>query len=68
MTTAVETLPTPADFDDSVIHYFCGCDPDRGLCGADLTGVEETETVEPEQLCIVCHHLYRRQAHVCQPA
>jgi hypothetical protein len=52
-------VPRQGDDDwDEVNHYFCSCEPDLGLCGADLTGFEEPvdDPVEPDD-CIVCLEL-----------
>ena len=40
-----------ASRDAGILHYYCECDPDRALCGLDITDFPETEH-EPE--CVVC--------------
>ena len=54
----VETLPRPSEVDntsDDWDHLFCECDPDVGLCGADLSGyAEAVDGVPPEHACPLC--------------
>lgn len=57
----VELLPIPVDsdsgFGDDLDHYYCECDENLALCGADLTDWPEGEAETPENECVVCAHL-----------
>jgi hypothetical protein len=54
------TTPTPAPAQpgtttgDNLDHWWC-CDPDRALCGADLTDATEDDSIDPN--CVVCEDL-----------
>lgn len=37
------------------VHWYC-CDPDRALCGVDLTGTPEVSTAVAVD-CLNCHYL-----------
>lgn len=39
---------------DNLDHWWC-CDPDRALCGADLTGADDNDDIDPD--CVVCEDL-----------
>ncbi|MET7900624.1 hypothetical protein [Streptomyces sp. NPDC005336] len=61
-----EALPAPAGVtradDDELDHVYC-CDPDRALCGADLSDVAEIVDDwdnEDVDVCVVCVDLERR--------
>lgn len=63
---SVETAPQPVaetvDDGDGLRHDIC-CDPNRGLCGADMsTGlwVDGYDADSPEN-CIVCEELWKTQ-------
>lgn len=54
--TAPELAPAPPTVGD-FCHLYC-CDPDRGLCGADLRGlVDFGDNDSPEPYCVVCEDL-----------
>ncbi len=42
--------------DDGLLHLAC-CNPDKALCGADLTGVEITDQPPGPDDCVVCRDL-----------
>lgn len=48
--------------DDSLDHYYCECDPDLALCGADLTAVDESLD---GQMCVVCEDLEAIECQTC---
>jgi hypothetical protein len=50
--------------DDLLDHIWC-CDPDRALCGADLSGVEEVDSIRPDRACVVCLDIDRQPGPVC---
>lgn len=63
-------LPRPAvsgTKDDDWVHLFCDHDPDRALCGEDLTGVEEISagTLTLEHDCPLCVVLVKAYAGIC---
>jgi hypothetical protein len=63
-----DALPGPADTgtgDDDWTHYFCDCDPDVGMCGADLTGLEELDEDDGSPDCELCVVLLEATAGVC---
>ncbi len=37
-------------------HVYCCCDPDRALCGLDISAYTVQEVAD-EDLCVVCCHL-----------
>ena len=50
--------------DDDLKHIYCGCDEDRGLCGADVTGAPVIGAWSPDpDTCVVCLDLDPR--HQC---
>ncbi|WP_433225542.1 hypothetical protein [Actinomadura formosensis] len=51
-----DTAP-PGRGDDDVEHLYC-CDPDRSLCGLDISGHEDhTDEPESEEVCPWCKAL-----------
>lgn len=61
--------PTAGDtgMDDELDHIYC-CDPDRALCGRDISGVEEEECEEwscDDHPCVVCEDLEGRPCERC---
>ncbi|WP_394436257.1 hypothetical protein [Streptomyces sp. SGAir0957] len=47
------TAPSPSaatSVGDEITHLYC-CDPNRAICGVDLTGVPE---VDEDENCVVC--------------
>lgn len=67
--TAVSPAPDLADTstdDDDLNHYFCSCSPYKGLCGADLTGLDIIDLDEGiEHDCIVCVHMEEQACERC---
>ncbi len=58
MTTDTVTSPQEHDTDhdlDELVHTVC-CDPDRALCGEDMSDGEDSDVDMPD--CVVCHDLY----------
>lgn len=57
--TAELTLPKSSSTDngyDSLLHYVCMiCNPDRSLCGTDLTDADWCD--EDDGSCVVCDEL-----------
>lgn len=58
--TAV-TLPQPAPpmgpTDEDVIHLWC-CDPDRSLCGIELTDDVTGDVPPGDEICVVCRVIH----------
>ena len=53
--TCLELSPVDAPTDsDELVHLFCFCNPDVGLCGADLTGAEFCAPGSGGPECVVC--------------
>lgn len=49
--------PNTGDSQPEPYHYFC-CDPNKALCGEDLTEDPEIEyDANKHQLCVVCDDL-----------
>jgi hypothetical protein len=46
--------------DDETLDHLVCCDPDRALCGADVSGYEWAEDVEEPEDCVVCIDLRPR--------
>ena len=54
-------MPAPTDIDtgmdDELDHWYC-CDPDRSLCGRDISDLEECEEWScDDHPCVVCEDL-----------
>lgn len=70
MTTspALNTEPsttTNNDDDGDILHYYC-CNPDRAVCGKDLTGTEDVDEIrDDDQLCVVCEELFEVPCKRC---
>lgn len=69
---ATEPLTLPAESsagDDDLTHVFCRCDPDTGLCGADIAthpmNYEDWDPDEEPDLCIVCADLLDAPCERC---
>lgn len=58
MTLHLSEQPTHSDTsnDDGLVHTFC-CDPDRALCGKDVSGEPVTACIESPDDCVVCEDL-----------
>lgn len=64
---STETLPRPVDMgtsDDDPAHYYCRCTPDVGICGADLTGLEEADDDDGPE-CVLCVVLLEASDGLC---
>lgn len=64
--TCPATTPGDGDDDDNLAHFFC-CDPNRALCGSDLTRAEwdfDLTDDDPEA-CVVCVDLSRVKHRKC---
>ncbi|MBL1101717.1 hypothetical protein [Streptomyces coffeae] len=67
---STKDLPAPASRltagDDELDHIYC-CDPNRGLCGADLSDVTDIvgDWDDENDPCIVCADLERVGARCC---
>lgn len=53
------------DDEDDLTHLFCSCNPNRALCGTDLTEGEMVESVSPPEKCIVCVHMDYEPCPLC---
>jgi Zn finger protein HypA/HybF involved in hydrogenase expression len=42
---------------DDLDHWFCACNRDVALCGADIAGQPESEPVFTDDDCVVCDDL-----------
>jgi hypothetical protein len=66
--TATETeISAPAtDQGDDLDHIFCDCDDDRGLCGADVSGLPVLgEYDDMSVVCVVCIDLRYKPCGRC---
>lgn len=43
--------------DDDIVHLYCQCDEDLGLCGLDLSDMREVPVMEDQVVCVVCADL-----------
>ena len=62
--------PTAGDTgtDDELDHYYCVCDPDRALCGRDISDMKECKEWSCDaDLCVVCDDLATRPCERCGP-
>ena len=50
-----ELVGTDSTDEDGLVHYVC-CDPERALCGKDLTDGTWSDD-EDDLICIVCERL-----------
>lgn len=55
-------MPAPtvsdAGMDDELDHWSCECDPDRALCGREISDLEECEEWSHDaEVCVVCDDL-----------
>lgn len=63
-----ETLPglsRPTGLIEDLTHYFCQCDPEVGICGADLTGLDELGDDEGGPDCELCSVLLDASGGLC---
>ena len=63
--TAVTLAPAPTTTDGdghrpAIVHYYCSCDRDLGLCGKDISDLVDYGVEPPpadEQVCVVCDEI-----------
>ena len=55
--------PENAGHEDHLTHVYCHCNPDRGLCGVDLSNCPVVRT--NEDLCVVCADLDQLACERC---
>lgn len=69
MTTALEPDTQVGhgrgDDDDDLDHIYCDCDPNRSLCGIDITDLTDVEDEQLELPCVVCVELDKQKCARC---
>lgn len=63
MTTAPAPVATPTDLGNVTTHVFC-CNPDRALCGHDVSDHPEVDGPTPND-CVVCLDLEEQPCPRC---
>jgi hypothetical protein len=62
-TITVEITKIQINIDDGLDHLYCDCNPDKALCGTDLTDWEFKEDVEVG--CVVCTAMEYLPCPIC---
>lgn len=57
-----DAVTTDSSDDVGLNHIYCDCDPDRALCGLDVSDLAEDDKGSP---CIVCYEMERYPCERC---